>query len=91
MGGILGSHPQLPRFKGVTFKIKCGEGDSTGSAPQPRELRGEGREPPPSDRAVFGEGPYPEERGGRVNHGMQLKILRAANGRFSAEGHTYIT
>lgn len=33
MGGILGSHPQLLRFKGVTFKIKCGEGDSTGSAP----------------------------------------------------------
>lgn len=39
MGVILGSHPQLPRFKGVTFKIKCGVGNSTWSAPNRKECR----------------------------------------------------
>lgn len=47
MRGILGSHPHLPRFKEVTFKIKYGVGDSTGSAPdRERWGRGKGAAPP---------------------------------------------
>lgn len=60
-----------------------------GSTPD-RKKWGRGNRAAPPDWADL-EKALIQRGGGHVNHGMQLNILRAANGRFSTEGHTYIT